>query len=116
MQKKKKIIFFDFDGVIVESVDIKANAFGKLFKPEGEDVVGKVLSYHLDNTGVSRFEKFRNIYKKILRQQLKKEAFQDLCRRFSKLVLNEVVKTPYVEGAVEFLENCGQRYRTGRKR
>jgi len=106
-----KAIFFDYDGVLVESVDIKTNAFGRLFESEGEDVVKRVVSYHLDNTGVSRFEKLRYIYKEILSQQLKEEVFQDLCRRFSKLVVDEVVKAPYVIGAREFLENYAQEYR-----
>lgn len=29
-----KVVFFDFDGVIVESVDIKTKAFAKLFEKE----------------------------------------------------------------------------------
>ncbi len=106
-----KTIFFDFDGVIVESIDIKTNAFGKLFESEGKDIVKRVIKYHLDNTGVSRFEKFRYIYKEILNQQLKEDVFQDLCQRFSKLVVNEVVEAPYVKGAIEFLKNYGRRYR-----
>ena len=62
MNMNLKAIFFDFDGVLVESVDIKTRAFSKLFEREGEDVVKKVIDYHIDNGGVSRYEKFRYIY------------------------------------------------------
>ena len=50
-----KIIFFDFDGVIVESVDIKTKAFAMLFEHEGRDIANRVIDYHLKNSGVSRF-------------------------------------------------------------
>lgn len=96
-------VFFDFDGVIVESVDIKTNAFAKLFEGEGEPVVKRVVAYHLNNTGVSRYDKFRHIYKEMLARPLDEAEFGRLCDRFAALVVDEVVKAPYVKGAEEFL-------------
>jgi beta-phosphoglucomutase-like phosphatase (HAD superfamily) len=61
-----KAIIFDFDGVIVESVDIKTKAFAKLFESESQDVVEEIVSYHLQHTGVSRFEKFQYIFEQIM--------------------------------------------------
>ncbi|MDD5560607.1 MAG: HAD-IA family hydrolase [Candidatus Omnitrophica bacterium] len=100
-----KGIIFDFDGVIVESTDIKTEAFAKLFEIEGERVVEKVVSYHKDNMGVSRFDKFRYIYRNILHRQLDDKEFNSLCTRFASLVLDAVVKAPYVKGVQEFLIN-----------
>lgn len=99
-----KAIVFDFDGVIVESVDIKTKAFGKLFEPEGSAVVNSVVDYHLMHTGVSRFDKFRYIYDAILKRPLPKDEYDGLCRRFSELVTREVISAPYVSGAKEFLD------------
>ncbi|MDD5437468.1 MAG: HAD hydrolase-like protein, partial [Candidatus Omnitrophica bacterium] len=82
-----RAIIFDFDGVLVESVDLKTGAFAKLFAAEGEDVVRKVVEYHLGNTGVSRFDKFRYIYKNILNRELSEEKFADLGRDFADLVM-----------------------------
>lgn len=104
-------IFFDFDGVIVESVDIKTKAFVRLFERESEDVVKKVVEYHLNNTGVSRYEKFKYIYKEILNHALCDAEFQMLCDKFASLVLDAVVLAPYVKGAKEFLENFVSKYR-----
>ena len=39
-------IIFDFDGVLVESVDIKTQAFAGLYQSYGETIVGKVVRYH----------------------------------------------------------------------
>ncbi|HHT9105568.1 MAG TPA: HAD family hydrolase [Candidatus Wujingus californicus] len=104
-------IFFDFDGVIVESVDIKTKAFVRLFERESEDVVKKVVEYHLNNTGVSRYEKFKYIYKEILNHALCDAELQMLCDKFASLVLDAVVLAPYVKGAKEFLENFVSKYR-----
>lgn len=106
-----KMIFFDFDGVIVESVDIKTNAFYKMFKTEGENVAQQVVDYHLKNTGVSRYDKFRYIYKEILNRPLDEEQFSALCNKFASLVIDNVVKAPYVKGAKKFLENYSACFR-----
>lgn len=101
-----KAIIFDFDGVLVESLDIKTKAFAQLFEAEGEAVVRSVIDYHIANGGVSRYEKFRYYYRELLKRELTEERFQELCNRFSELVLQEVVKCPYVAGAKEFLDTC----------
>lgn len=106
-----KAVIFDFDGVLVESMDIKTKAFAKLFEHEGEDIVKKVISYHLDNAGVSRYEKFRYIYKEILKRFLSDKEFEILCKKFAASVMDGVIKAPYVYGAKEFLENYSQAYK-----
>ena len=106
-----KAVIFDFDGVLVESVDIKTKAFAGLFEHEGEDIVKKVISYHLNNAGVSRYEKFRYIYKEILKRFLSDEEFEMLCKKFAGGVMGGVIKAPYVEGAKEFLGEYFQDYK-----
>ena len=55
-------IVFDFDGVLAESIDVKTRAYALLFRDEGEEVVRKVIDFHLKNGGVSRFKKIRFDY------------------------------------------------------
>jgi len=99
-----KAVIFDFDGVIVESNNIKRDAFGKLFEKEGAEVVRKVIKYHLEHAGVSRYDKFKYIYKEILKKPLTNDEFNALCRQFSELVMESVILALFVEGAREFLE------------
>ena len=42
-------IFWDFDGVIKESLEVKSNAFFKLFEKFGHDIASKVRNHHEDN-------------------------------------------------------------------
>lgn len=103
-------IFFDFDGVIVESTDIKTDAFTKLFEHEGKCIVEQVVNYHLANMGVSRYEKFRFIYQNILKRSLGEIEFDLLCNRFANLVVDGVIKAPYVDGVLGFLKNYASIY------
>ena len=40
--KSAKVIFWDFDGVIKDSVKVKTDAFEKLFSTYGNDIVKKI--------------------------------------------------------------------------
>ncbi len=99
-----KAIIFDFDGVLVESVDVKTRAFARMFEGEGEEVVRGVTDYHLMNGGVSRVRKFKYYYEEILKRSLSEEKLAGLCDTFSRLVIDEVINSPYVIGAQEFLD------------
>ncbi|UGV40295.1 HAD family hydrolase [Methanococcoides orientis] len=103
-----KAILFDFDGVLVESVDIKTKAFAKLFESEGKEIVDQVVEYHLANGGVSRYKKFEYIYEKLLGKHLNAEISKDLGERFSHLVIQNVIDAPWVSGAKNFLEEYYQ--------
>jgi len=98
-----KCVVFDFDGVIVESCDVKTQAFRDLFReyPEHQEAIVKL---HLDNGGMPRFDKFRIIYREFLKKPLSEAEFQELGSRFSELVFDSVVQCPFVRGAREFLE------------
>ena len=47
--KNKKLIIFDFDGVIAISNHIKTEAFEELYAKYGKDIANKVVSHHLLN-------------------------------------------------------------------
>ncbi len=101
--KDLKIIMLDFDGVLVESVGIKDEAFKELFK-EYPECLSEILEYHLAHNAVIRFEKFQYIYEIILKKKYTEKAKNDLCQRFSDLVVQKIIACPAVEGSQEFLE------------
>jgi len=104
-------IIFDFDGVLVESVEVKTRAFAALYAQHGEEVVTRVKDYHLLHGGISRFDKFRYFQTEILRgPALDDKAVAEMAHAFSALVVDGVVRAPMVAGAQDFLDNCRGRF------
>lgn len=99
-----KAVAFDFDGVIVESVDVKNRAFGELFRDEYPDKVQEVSDFQLANVGLSRLEKFPRIYDEILGVAFPDGELGRLDERFSRIVYDAVVSCPFVAGALDLLE------------
>ena len=100
-----KSIIFDFDGVICDSVDIKTYAFQKIYSKYGESIQKEAIKYHINNMGVSRYDKFKFIHKKFIHIDLKPNELKDLSDTFSKIVFSEIVKCNYIPGLLNFLVN-----------
>lgn len=103
-----RLIITDFDGTIVESVEIKTEAFRELFGVY-PDRLERIMAYHLSHNGISRFVKFKHIYEEILGIPFDDELRQRVGRRFSEVVFRRVVGCPFVRGAEEFLRRFSSR-------
>lgn len=97
-----KGIIFDFDGVILESIEVKTRAFAELFSDYPQQI-NEIVNFHLANGGMNRFDKFEHIYHNILHRPLESAERQRLGDRFAELVFDKVCKAPFVAGAQEFL-------------
>ena len=98
-----QLIFFDFDGVIKESVEAKSNAFFSLFLPFGNNIAVRVKEHHEKHAGVSRFEKIPT-YLKWAGIEAKSETILKYAEKFSTLSKKKVVSSKWVPGILEFLE------------
>ena len=99
-----KNIFFDFDGVIAESVSAKTDAFEEMYLPYGKDIATKVVEYHKLHGGVSRYEKFKYFHKEFLNEVINQEKVNELAIQFSNIVLDKVINSDEVSGANYFIE------------
>jgi phosphoglycolate phosphatase-like HAD superfamily hydrolase len=96
-------VVFDFDGVILESVDVKTEAFRALFADHPGEIES-ILELHERHGGVSRYVKFDMIYRDILRVPLAPADRDALGRRFETLALERVLACAMVPGAREVLD------------
>ena len=110
--KNKKTLVFDFDGVIANSVNIKGNAFYRLYSPYGEDIAQKVLKYHLENLGMSRYDKFKFYQSVLLGEKISDDSIRVLSKKFSEMVVKDVVKSPEIEGVSCFIDACCNKSRS----
>ena len=105
-----RAVVFDFDGVLVESGEIKTGAFLELFAgyPQQREAI---RAYHLQNVGVSRYVKFEHIVRNLLGLPFDEGTQEELGAAFSDLVRHKVVACAFVPGAREMLEHLRGRCR-----
>lgn len=99
-----KAIIYDFDGVICDSVNVKTEAFASMYSIYGPEVVKGVIRYHLDNGGVSRYEKFKYFHREFLNINLNEEQVFNFGEEFSKLVKQKVIDSIYILNADKFIK------------
>jgi HAD superfamily hydrolase (TIGR01549 family) len=105
-------VFFDFDGVILDSVNVKTQAFASMFRQYGPEIEKAVVDYHLANGGVSRYEKFKYYYNILLDRRITVEELQYLDKKFSKMVIEKVLNSEFVPGALETLRELKNQKKT----
>ena len=96
-------IFFDFDGVIKDTVGIKGEAFFRLFFPFGSSCAEKVREHHLRNGGMTRFEKFP-IYFRWAGVTCSDDLVRQYSDEFSSIVIDKVISSPWVPGIEKYLK------------
>lgn len=106
---KLQAVFWDFDGVILDSVHVKTKAFVRMFSKYGPKVEQAVLEYHLANGGISRFEKFRHYYNNLLNRPISDAELKLLGDEFSSLVMEEVLNAPFIPGVLTTLDDLWAR-------
>lgn len=99
-----RLIFWDFDGVIKDSIAIKTQAFVKLFQSFGAEVAERVREHHEAHGGMSRFDKLP-LYLQWAGEEPTGSRVSDLCSQFSQLVLQGVIEAPWVPGVETYLRS-----------
>ena len=102
--KTRKVIFWDFDGVIKDSVAVKSLGYEKLFLPFGEEVVKLVNQHHEAHGGVSRYNKIP-LYLDWAGECANPIKIQEFYHRFSNLVQQAVIDSPWVPGVHKYLKS-----------
>jgi len=102
--RNPKLIFWDFDGVIKDSVEVKSRAFVQLFRPYGDEVAERVRAHHEANGGMSRFDKLP-LYLRWAGVEPTEDRVSAYCEQFSQLALQGVIDAPCVPGVEDYLRS-----------
>lgn len=98
-------LFFDFDGVIVDSSTIKTDGYRILFDQYDDKFISKIVKYHQKHGGISRVDKIRYAHHHMLESPLTDDELSYWSEKYSKLVLEKVISTDWIAGAEDFLKS-----------
>lgn len=106
-----EVIIFDFDGVLVDSMEIRDLGYRKILSNYPEDKIEELIKYHRINGGLSRFHKIEYFYKNILKRDIKKDRIIEYSNDFSEIMKDELTNKKYIiEEWIEFIEKNKDKY------
>jgi phosphoglycolate phosphatase-like HAD superfamily hydrolase len=103
-----RALILDFDGVILESNDLKTAAFERVFGRFPEHA-GAMMDYHRAHVPESRYAKFRHLVVDRLGRPADDPLLEELAEAFSAETRRQVAACPMVEGAGAFLDDVTAR-------
>lgn len=98
---------FDCDGVILDSNKIKSSAFWTVANERyGSTVANKFLCYHLENGGISRFQKFEWLHKTVMQKDsIDETEIENDIQSYTDLVFNQLLGSRLTAGIEGLLKN-----------
>ena len=100
-----EVIIWDFDGVIIDSDEIRTNSFKETFKEFGKRNVDKLIEYHKLNGGLSRYDKVDFFFKKIINQNISNSEFISRVNLYSKFCLEGLCdKSLLINDSLDFIK------------
>ena len=84
--EKYKVIFWDFDGVIMDSMPVRELGFRNVLECYPADHIEELIQFHRNNGGWSRYVKFRYFYEKIRNETVSDDQIAELSKNFSEIM------------------------------
>ncbi len=88
---KSDVIFWDFDGVIMDSNAIRHKGFELVLKNFPKEQVDELLKFHNKNGGLSRYVKFRYFFEQIRGEKITEKEVNEWASSFSKIMLEHLI-------------------------
>jgi len=99
-------IIFDCDGVILNSNNIKKNTFIETLNLKyDKKSIKAFIEYHNNNGGISRFNKFKFFFDKILKIKNYKRKYIECINSFSKILRKKLEKCEIDKSLIKLIEN-----------
>lgn len=105
-----KTSFFDCDGVILDSNQIKTDGFRYALGDENPELVEMFIAYHKANGGVSRYVKFAYFYQELKKAENAEELAKEAIDRYAGYCRSELIRCneiPGVRNVLEILKSAG---------
>lgn len=97
-------LLLDFDGVILDSVGIKIDAYLHIYANEDPEKLKAILEHQRTHGGVTRRLKFRYFETEVFGRVISDEGIEILSTAYTRLVHEAVLTCPFIPGARELLD------------
>ena len=98
-------IFWDFDGVILSSHEIRELGFKVALEKYPQQQVDALMHYHRENGGWSRYVKFTYFFKEIRKENFTQEDLNELAMAYSKAVKSLLIdQSLLIEESMHFIK------------
>lgn len=106
-----KVIFWDFDGVLMNSNAVRDLGFKTVLAEFPKEQVSQLLTFHKANGGLSRYVKFRYFFEEIRNEQVLDDSIVFLTDSFS-LIMKELLANPelLIEETLNFIKENQDKY------
>ncbi|WP_104741343.1 HAD family hydrolase [Helicobacter ailurogastricus] len=109
-----KIVVWDFDGVVFDSMHLKGEGFKVLFQRHtkaDERALKAFEDYHYANGGVSRFDKIAHFYTKILKKSIEADTINALVEEFGQIIAKDLFSREHLNAEVlDFIKANHKKY------
>jgi phosphoglycolate phosphatase-like HAD superfamily hydrolase len=99
-------VILDFDGVVVESVELKVQAFLTMYAHESPEKQQAILEHQRAHGGVTRRLKFAHFERELFGRPGDTATLDRLAAGYAKLVHGAVLACPFIRGAIDFLDTA----------
>jgi phosphoglycolate phosphatase-like HAD superfamily hydrolase len=102
---KYRTILWDFDGVLMDSMPVRDRGFEIVLANYPPADLERLLHYHRQNGGLSRYVKFRYFFEVIRNESITNDQILELATRFSEVMRRELVNDELlIRNSVEFVK------------
>ncbi|GGE32469.1 HAD family hydrolase [Psychroflexus planctonicus] len=104
-------IFWDFDGVLMNSNAVRDKGFEMVLANYPKDQVKQLMNFHQANGGLSRYVKFRYFFEEVRCEKITDEQVQVWADQFSEIMLaNLINKDLLIKETLDFVKENYQKY------
>ena len=105
IDSKYKVIFWDFDGVLMNSNEIRDLGFIRVLSQYPKKQVNQLLQFHQRNGGLSRYVKFRYFFEKVLGEEISEKEINGWAKEFSKIMRELLIdESLLIEETIQFVK------------
>ncbi|WP_252228861.1 MULTISPECIES: HAD hydrolase-like protein [unclassified Clostridium] len=109
--KNIKNIIFDFDGVIIDSMSIRADGVRKIFNKYDKNDVEYFVEYYKYNAGLSKFKKIKYFYNEILNKEISEEKINYYSGRLTLIMRKKLIsKDILIKDTLNFIAKNFKNY------